>query len=309
MSTTAVPPPDSPPGPPTRPAPRAGWRHYLSFNNRYLPPLLITCILIGGYIQFGILERLYSPFLADLTGGKVTHFSPTFAAILSAILAEVVLGRAVTGKVPHLASAYISGISAGILIKSPELWPFVLCGVISILSKYALRVGGRHIWNPTNFGVSALLFLAPQSVASLSVQSGNEVWANLVIWALGVMILYRVGLLHIPLAFAAAFVPLAFVRSAVTGDPWQTELAPITGPMYQLFMCFMITDPKTITRRVWSQCLVAVLVAVVETVFRLFQVVNAPFYALFIVGPAANLIEIAWDARHKRAAAAPIAAT
>jgi len=99
-------------------------------------------------------------------------------------------------------------------------------------------------------------------------------------------------------------VVLAYVRSMVTGDSWFAEVAPITGPMYQLFIFFMITDPKTTTRRKWSRCTVAVLIAVVEAVLRLKECIYAPFYALFIVGPIANLIEIWWDARHPRPAAA-----
>ena len=43
-------------------------------------------------------------------------------------------------------------------------------------------------------------------------------------------------------------------------------------------------------------------VAAVEAAMRLMQFVHAPYYALFIVGPAANLIEIVSD-RKKRAAA------
>ena len=72
-----------------------------------------------------------------------------------------------------LASAYITGISVGILVRSPAYWPYALCSVISIMSKYVLRVKGRHIWNPSNFGISVLLFLAPETVASLSIQWGN----------------------------------------------------------------------------------------------------------------------------------------
>ena len=41
------------------------------------------------------------------------------------------------------------------------------------------------------------------------------------------------------------------------------------------------------------------LVAAVEAIFRLIQVVHAPYYALFIVGPIANLIEMA--VAHRRA--------
>ena len=83
----------------------------------------------------------------------------------------------------------------------------------------------------------------------------------------------------------------------MTGHPFLSEVAPVTGPMYQLFIFFMITDPKTTVRSFRGQCLVAFLVAVVEAGFRLMQFVHAPYYALFVVGPIANLIEIAMSRR------------
>jgi Na+-translocating ferredoxin:NAD+ oxidoreductase RnfD subunit len=168
-----------------------------------------------------------------------------------------------------------------------------------------LRIGDRHIWNPTNFGVTMMLFLAPAHVASLSVQAGNNGWAVLTIWILGLMIMYRLGRFHIPLAFVAAFVPLAFLRSFVTGHPWQTEIAPLTSPMFQLYIFFMITDPKTTTRGARRQVAVAVLVAAMETILRLaFKDVHSLYHALFIVGPAANLVEIHADRQKPRSATA-----
>jgi hypothetical protein len=285
-------PPVAPPGPPPR---KRGFR----FDNRFLAPILITCILVVGQYYYGILEVHSSPLLARLTGGWLKTYNPTLVAIVTALAAEAFLGRFMFGKWPHLASAYVSGISVGILIRSPDLWPYVLCSLLSITSKYALRVRGHHLWNPSNLGVSVMLFLAPATVAGLGVQWGNDIWPMVVVWCLGAMILYRVGRLHISVTYAVSFVILAFLRTRFTGDPFVTEVAPITGPMYQLFICFMITDPKTTTRRVWSQCLVAVLVAVVEAILRLNELVYAPFYALFIVGPVTNLIEIWWDARKK----------
>ena len=41
----------------------------------------------------------------------------------------------------------------------------------------------------------------------------------------------------------------------------------------------------------------AFLIAFAEFILRLMQVVYAPFYALFIVGPTANLIEIWWESK------------
>jgi len=82
-------------------------------------------------------------------------------------------------------------------------------------------------------------------------------------------------------------------------------VAPITGPMYQLFIFFMITDPKTTVRSFRGQCGVAFLVAAAEAAFRLTEFVHAPYYALFLVGPATNLIEIAADRRRRAAPLAP----
>jgi hypothetical protein len=271
----------------------ATWWAVIKNDVRFQAPILITYILAVGDATFGILDNLHSSWLASLTGGRVTSYSPTFVAMVATAAIELVLARFIRGKWPHLASAYITGISVGILIKSPDLWPFVLCGLISITSKYVLRFRGRHLWNPSNFGVTVMLWLAADHVASLSVQAGNEVWPVLLIWTLGSLILYRLKRLHIPLVFLAAFIPLAFVRAEITGNPWRAELAPVTWPMFQLYIFFMITDPPTTTKRKWSQCLVVVLVAIMETVLRLaFRDVHSLYHALFIVGPVSNFVEI-----------------
>lgn len=278
-------------------------------DGRYHAPVFITVILVGAQVYYGVLENYSVPWLGTLTDGWITSFSPTFLTILAAIGTELVLGRLAYGKWINPASAYVSGISAGILIKSPELWPFVLCAMISIASKYALRVSGRHLWNPTNFGVTVLLLLAPLHTAGLSVQDGNVLWVDILIWTLGALILWKIGKLHIPVTFAAVYLLLSPLRAWATGNAWATEVAPLTGPMYQLYICFMITDPKTTTHRKWSQCLVAALVAVAETGLRLAPTwfvaapemlsIDAPYLALFTVGPAANLIEI-WCTAGKR---------
>jgi hypothetical protein len=59
----------------------------------------------------------------------------------------------------------------------------------------------------------------------------------------------------------------------------------------------MITDPKTTVRSKFWQCIVVALVAFVEMILRLSHVVYAPFYALFLVGPVALLIEMWFDSR------------
>jgi hypothetical protein len=263
--------------------PRPSLARY-SFDTRYLAPLLVTLVLAVGQFTFGFLES----------------WSRTALAIATSIVMELALGKMLLGTWPHLASAYVSGISVGMLVRSPDFWPYALCSAISITSKYLIRVDGRHIWNPSNLGIVAMLVLASDSVASLSVQWGNMLLPMVMVWIFGAVIIGILGRFHITLTYVVSFVMFAFVRAAVTGHPFLAEVAPITGPMYQLFIFFMITDPKTTVRPRWAQCLVAFLVAAAEAAFRLMEFVHAPYYALFLVGPAANLVEIALARRASR---------
>jgi Na+-transporting NADH:ubiquinone oxidoreductase subunit NqrB len=245
-------------------------------DKRYLAPILVTAVLITGQVTFGFLES----------------WSRTALAIVTAIAVDALLGWLMVGKVPHLSSAYVTGISVGMLVRSPEFWPFALCSAISITSKYVIRVDGRHIFNPSNLGMVAMLLLAYDSVAGLSIQWGNNMLPMVAVWIFGSVIIASLGRFHITASYVIAFVAFAVLRSAVTGHPFLAEVAPITGPMYQLFIFFMITDPKTTVHGKWAQSLVAVLVAGLEAVFRLLQFVHSPYYALFIVGPTALLIQI-----------------
>lgn len=258
-------------------------KRFFGPENRYLAPIFITCILLAGHLSFGILES----------------YQKTALAIVTSIAAELFLGKLLMRKWLHPASAYISGISVGILVRSPAYWPYVVCSLLSISSKYVLRIKDRHLWNPSNFGISVLLFLAPETVATLSIQWGNNVWPMLVIWVLGSVIIWRVRRFHITATYVVSFIAFAFLRSWITGSPWQSEIAPLTGPMYQLFIFFMITDPKTTVRTWKGQCVVVFLVAVAEMILRLNQIVYAPFYALFIVGPTALLFEMWRNSRHE----------
>ena len=253
-------------------------------DNRFLAPIFITCILVAAHLSFGILES----------------YDRVALAIGTAIATELTMGRITFRRWPHPASAYITGISVGILLRSPFAWPYVLGSFISIASKYVLRVKGRHLWNPSNFGVSTILFLGPVAVTVLSIQWGNTMWPMVVIWVLGAVTVWRVGRLHISATYVASFLLFSLIRSAITGSPWLASVAPITGPMYQLYIFFMVTDPKTTVRSMSGQCVVVFLVALLETVLRLAEFVHAPFYALFLVGPAALLLDMLWGSNPNR---------
>jgi Na+-transporting NADH:ubiquinone oxidoreductase subunit NqrB len=263
----------------------------VTVDRRLAAPLLITVILLGAHWSYGMLRGYQAIALA----------------VASTVATEFALRRILTGQPPQLASAYISGISVTILVRSPVLWPYALGGVISVMSKFVLRTQRGHLWNPSNFGICALLFLAPEAVAPLSVQWGNNLWPMLVIWAVGLLTVWRARRAHITIAYVLSFFAFALVRSLITGSAYAAEVAPITGPMYQLFALFMVTDPKTTVSSTRGGVAVVVLVAFVEMLFRLGEVIYAPFYALFVIGPAALLAETWWTSRAASGAAHPVA--
>src|SRR5437868_11591877 len=264
------------------------WQRGTKVDPRYLIAFLITLVLVAGQLRYHLL------------GG----YDRLVLALLVCTVTETLLSWFDRGKVVNLLSAYISGISLTLLVKPQggALWPFVLGGFIAISSKYVLRYRENHLWNPTNFAVSALLLLAPDRVSVLSHQFGNDLTTNLVIWIFGLIIAARVGVLHITLTYVASFLVLNSARAVALGMPVLPEIAPITGPMYQLFVFFMITDPRTVVRGRRRQIVVAVLIALMETLIRFASDKGWPlptafnaapaFLALFLVGPIAKWIDL-----------------
>jgi len=233
------------------------WRHGLlpSIPVPWLFSSLITLILVVGQWKY------------DIVGG----YERLALALGAAMAAELLLSRLLRGVWPSLLSAYITGNSIAILTKPAGglLWPYWLGALVAISSKYALTYRGRHLWNPTNFSISAFLLLAPHSMSVLSHQWGND-WAIVaIVLAVGALVITRVKLWHITGTYVSCFALLAVLRSAIKGSSVAFELAPLTGPMYILLMFFMLTDPRTVVSTRAGRITVVALVALLECVLRL----------------------------------------
>ncbi len=269
-------------GAPARVEPHAARK---GIDPRWLSSSLLTLILVVGQWKFQILGDSYLPW---------------FLALSTAVVCEFVLFRLATGRNGNLLSAYISGNSVAILLKPAGglLWPFVACAVFAILSKYVLRYRERHLWNPTNFSICLMLLIATPITGMLSHEWGNDLGIVAAIWSVGLLVVWRARVWHLTLGYLALFVFFAWVRTWFNGAPFLSELGPVTGPMYQLFMFFMVTDPRTIVSGRKQQMGVLLVIAIVECVIRLgadfewLGPANAlrtapPMFALFFVGPVA----------------------
>ncbi len=269
---------------------------------RWFSATLLTLILVIGQWRFQILGD-------DYTGWVV--------AFGTALLAELVLFKLHAGGWPNLLSAYITGNSVVILLKPQGdlLWPYAVASLLSIGSKYVLRYDGRHLWNPTNFGICALLLLAPSRISILSHQWGNDWGILLAIWAVGLLVVTRARVWHLTIGYLLLFAALAWVRTLFNGHPFRAEFGPITGPMYTLFVFFMVTDPRTIVSGRTKQLFVLVMIALLECAIRMAvdaellsgesALAVAPgMYALFFIGAPALWLELREKQRQKLVPAA-----
>jgi enediyne biosynthesis protein E5 len=263
-------------------------RFFLRLSPKWLITIFITTILIVGQISFQILKGVEVLLLC----------------VGTALVVEVLLSKFARGRTANLQSAYVSGLSMTVLTQTQQgyWWPFVVGAAIAITSKYALVYKNQHLWNPTNFAISLLVLLAPSSVSVLSEQWGNNKAPLLIVWLIGLLVASRAKILHVTLTYAAAFLLLAWLRSSITGSSYVNEIAPITGPMYQLFLFFMITDPRTTVRSKKWRIVVALIIALVECLIRLSHhyewhalaplLKAPPIFALAIVGPIAVWIDL-----------------
>ncbi len=273
------------------------WTKLGALDPRYLISFLITLILVLGQAFYGIL-------------GGYDRLAITLGVCVAT---ELVLSWLMRGHIASLQSAYVTGLSLSLLLKPQTglFWPFALGAFLAIASKYVLTLRGRHIWNPSNFAISLLLVLAPSRIAILSHQWGNHLATNAVIWAFGLLIVSRVRVLHVTLTYVICYLVLAALRSTIVSTPLLAELAPITGPMYQLFIFFMVTDPRTTVHTKRGRIIVVAIVAVVEAIIRLAGDYNVaalsalypapPILALAIVGPIAMAIDLMRQTRPPRA--------
>lgn len=166
------------------------------------------------------------------------------AAILATVLGMQALGTAVW-RLPRYdpRSALISGLSLCLLLRTPTVWWAVAAAVIAIGSKFVLRWRGKHLFNPTNLGIVALL-LSGQVWVSPG-QWGSTAFFAMLIACLGGLVAYRAARSDVALMFATVYILLQGSRAVYLGDPLSIPLHQLQNGAFLLFTFFMISDPKT----------------------------------------------------------------
>ena len=214
-----------------------------------LDPRVYQIASLAGLLAYGMSARGF-----DVAPGRA-------AFLLGSCLAVQYVCERLAGKQRfEPKSALISGLSLCLLLRTNDWALAFLTAVITIASKFALRVRGKHVFNPTNLGLVAMIALTGQVWASPG-QWGSAAQLAFFIACAGGLVVNRAARGDVTYAFLFFWGGALLWRAAWLGDPWMIPLHQLQNGALLLFSFFMISDPRTTPDSRTGRMLFAALVA------------------------------------------------
>jgi enediyne biosynthesis protein E5 len=193
----------------------------------------------------------------DITAGRV-------AVLLGTALAtQWLCDRFIGGRQPFrlgARSALISGLSLCLLFRTNRYELAVAAAIVTIAGKFLIRVNGKHVFNPANGGIVAILLLTNQVWVSPG-QWGAAASFAFVMACAGSLVVTRAARSDVTYAFSAFYCALLLGRSVYLGEPLTIPFHRLESGALLLFTFFMISDPKTTPDSRAGRVLFAALVA------------------------------------------------
>ncbi|MDZ7628166.1 MAG: RnfABCDGE type electron transport complex subunit D [Parvularculaceae bacterium] len=221
-----------------------------------------------------------------VTGLYAFDFRIGLAQILAAIgasLAAQALGTLLIAGRFDWKSALITGLSLCLLLRANEIWPFVAAAFVGTGSKFALRRGGQHVFNPANIGIVAMIALSGAAWTSTG-EWGSSLAFAILIATLGAIVCWRASRLDAALVYLGVYAALVAARALYLGDPLTIPFLRLSHGALILFAFFMISDPKTTPEDPRERALFVGLAALIAYVMQFhFFISDGIFYAPFML--------------------------
>jgi Na+-transporting NADH:ubiquinone oxidoreductase subunit NqrB len=213
--------------------------------------------------------------------------TPSRIAVIlaAALVTQWACTRLLTSRPFDPLSPLITALSLCLLLRASSSGLLAAAAVLAIGSKFLLRIDGRHIFNPANFAIAALLLFTDQAWISPA-QWGSHVWWAFLFACLAALVLSRARRGDVAIAFLLAHFAILLARALYLGDPLAIPARQMQSGALLLFTFFMITDPKTTPDRRGLRIVFAVLVACLGAWLQFaFFLPQALMYALFFASP------------------------
>lgn len=195
-------------------------------------------------------------------------------------------------------SVLISSFGLSLLLKTNYWQVALFAAAVSILSKYIIRINGKHIFNPSALGIVAAIIFTGNAWISIGQWGSNMVMLFGAI-SLGFIIVTRVQQLDVSITFLSTFALLLFAWQIIfLGWALDFFVQSISTGSLLLFSFFMITDPRTTPNHSTARIVWAAVIAVVSFYLTTFNFINgAPVWVLILMQPLVPVLDKLFTAK------------
>ena len=241
-------------------------------------------------IPFALLLTLYAVLGAGFLGFNRSP-AQMAALVASSCVLDVGLARATKGRWIVPLSAYITGCSLALLLNYSHGSPLLFLPVwLAIGSKYVFTFEGRHVFNPSLFGVAtSLLFTRELVTAAPAYQwaGGAVTFSAFLVAAALALFVARIGRTPLILSFLGFYALQTALRAWILRfhlPPEVLFVGTLTSPPFFLFTFYMITDPATSPRTARGQVAFALVLTLVDLYLHVLESVYTFYYAALACG-------------------------
>jgi enediyne biosynthesis protein E5 len=264
------------------------------------------------YTRFSLDPRLYQ---IAILAGLLAYGLTVLAFDIRVLQAAVILGTALATQyacgrwtaLPRFEarSALISALSLCLLLRTNSVAMAAAAAMIAIGSKFVVRTGDKHVFNPTNIAL-VVLIAATGGVWVSPGQWGSAAFFAFLMACLGGLVVNRAARSDVTYAFLAFHLAIVFGRSLWLGEPMAIPLHRLQNGALLLFAFFMISDPRTTPDSRAGRILFAALVALGGgyVQFKLFRT-NGLLFSLAACALLVPLIDRLFPGPRHRWTAAP----
>lgn len=243
-------------------------------------------------IPFAVMLTVYT-----VLGCTVLRFNRTplqmFLTVASSCFLDMLLCYCLRGhKLLIPLSAYITGVSLALLVNySHNNYLLFLPVYFAIGSKYLFTYQGRHVYNPSMFGVVLSLLVGGNLITAAPAYQWGGHWAMaaMIIVAALTLFVFKIGRSALILSFLGFYFLQLLLRAYVMRYylPFEAIVfGSFTSAAFFLFTFYMITDPKTSPASPKAQVVLALALTAVDLFLHKLQSAHTLFFALFIVQSA-----------------------
>ncbi len=261
------------------PTPKKGWDWPKGKDPRIPFASLLALYAVLGTVLLGFNRNLFQIGLTTAT-----------ACALDMLLAWVLRRQ----KVVPL-SALISGLSLSLLLNyAHDNFLFFFPVLLAIGSKYLFTFQGRHIFNPSLFGVAVSLLATNELITAAPAYQwgGTPAMSLFIAGAALCLFVFRVGKGWLVGSFLVFYALQTGLRAWILRHHLPPEalfLGTLTSAPFFLFTFYMITDPATSPKTPRGQVIFALLLTLVDLWLHTKQSVYTFFYAAFLIGTAKGM--------------------